>query len=48
MVAAAYLVFGMAGALALASIARDLARFPSILARLQQQARDCGVHDNER
>lgn len=38
--ALASLIIGMAGALALASIERDLARFPSTYARLQSEARN--------
>lgn len=36
----ASLLIGLAGGLALASIARDLARFPSTYARLQSEARE--------
>lgn len=42
MSAAASLVIGMAGALALASLARDAARLPLIIARLAQEARAMG------
>lgn len=38
--ALASLIIGMAGALALASMARDLARLPFTYARLQQEARN--------
>lgn len=37
--ALASLLFGLAGAIALASLARDLSRLPSTYARLQSEAR---------
>lgn len=45
--ALAPLFIGLAGAAALASLARDLARFPATYARLQEQARHLGVHDHD-